>query len=151
MPLKFTIKFGGEGSGNFGHQGRPGEIGGSGEGGGREDVKDTGGTGDKNFNTIYGLGFPFKEKIVIGSLLKQNGFKVSDSYTTGSSRVTGIEHPKYGEGYHELYKSSGGPYHKVSFHKTIKGKEKNIVGKGDTFNSSLTDFYQNYRVGKSLY
>ena len=33
MSYKFTIKrFGGEGSGNFGHEGRPGEVGGSGEG-----------------------------------------------------------------------------------------------------------------------
>uniref|UniRef100_A0A6M3IRB9 Uncharacterized protein n=1 Tax=viral metagenome TaxID=1070528 RepID=A0A6M3IRB9_9ZZZZ len=31
-------EFGGEGSGNFGHAGRPGEIGGSGEGGGKSKV-----------------------------------------------------------------------------------------------------------------
>jgi len=34
MVHKFVIKMGGEGSGNFGHEGRPGERGGSGSGGG---------------------------------------------------------------------------------------------------------------------
>ena len=38
MAHKFVIKMGGDGSGNFGHGGRPGERGGSGEGSG--DVSD---------------------------------------------------------------------------------------------------------------
>jgi len=33
-PSCYISKFGGDGSGNFGHEGRPGEVGGSGEGGG---------------------------------------------------------------------------------------------------------------------
>ena len=33
MDYKFVVKMGGEGSGHWGHEGRPGEVGGSGEGG----------------------------------------------------------------------------------------------------------------------
>ncbi len=38
---KASEKFGGEGSGNFGHRGRPGEVGGSGEGGRQEEINNS--------------------------------------------------------------------------------------------------------------
>ena len=56
VPIEDTAHLqGGDGSGNFGHEGRPGEVGGSGEGGGFDGELGVG-TGDEAFKSVHEIG-----------------------------------------------------------------------------------------------
>lgn len=82
MERWFAIK-GGEGSGNYGHGGRPGEVGGSGEGGGDKKVSSemaTINSDSKSINSVEMNHYTTKEA---ADKIKEEGFKVSDNSMYG--------------------------------------------------------------------